>query len=507
MTAWSLRRRITLTFAGTALLAVLGSVIGIVAFDRLLDARHDVVEELDPASVTLRDLLAAMLDQETGVRGFALTGDETFLTPYTQGRQNADAAIRQLDDLLSDSGELHELHDDIATAADAWNRDYAEPVIERVRVTGAGETSPDVVETGRLRFDEVRTALSTLEERLAVHRDAAVNDLSRATQVLVGALAFVAIVIVLVGVFAWLVMTRWVLRPLDRLGYSTRMVAAGHLSYPIEGGGPPEIQQLDADVRAMRARIVDELESLRVARAELDARANELARSNADLEQFAYVASHDLQEPLRKVASFCQLLQRRYEGQLDERADQYIRFAADGARRMQQLINDLLAFSRVGRTTEQFEPIDLNVKLGRVLGDLQSAIEANDAKINAGVLPTVMGDAPLLGTVLRNLVGNAIKFRSDEPPVVDITAEQQDGEWIITVSDNGIGISPEYAEKVFVIFQRLHTREQYEGTGIGLSIAKKIVEFHGGRMWVDTDRPTPGTTIRFSLPVMRSTPQ
>ena len=505
MTTWSLRRRITLTFAGTALLAVLGTVVGIVAFSRLLDARHEVIDELDPASVALRDLLAAMLDQETGVRGFVLAGDESFLLPYTQGQESADAASRRLEELLGGSHELDALHDDIVAAVDAWRRDYAEPVIARVRAEGPGEADPDVVDLGQRRFDDVRTALRTLEDRLAVHRDAGVDDLSRATQALVGALAAIAAVIVLVGVFAWFVMTRWVLQPLDRLGYSTRMVAAGHLAYPIEGGGPPEIQRLDEDVRAMRARIVDELESLRAARAELDERANELARSNADLEQFAYVASHDLQEPLRKVASFCQLLQRRYEGQLDERADQYIEFAVDGARRMQQLINDLLAFSRVGRTTERFEPVDLNVKLGRALGDLQSVIDANDAKINSGDLPTVMGDAPLLGTVLRNLVSNAIKFRSDEPPVIDISAELQGDEWVISVSDNGIGISPEYAEKVFVIFQRLHTRDQYEGTGIGLSIAKKIVEFHGGRMWVDLDCTAPGTTIRFTLPVMRST--
>jgi light-regulated signal transduction histidine kinase (bacteriophytochrome) len=243
----------------------------------------------------------------------------------------------------------------------------------------------------------------------------------------------------------------------------------------------------------MRRRIVAELEALRVAQAELQ-------RSNAELEQFAYVASHDLQEPLRKVASFCQLLQQRYGGQLDERADQYIGFAVDGARRMQDLINDLLAFSRVGRVGRPHAPVDCNALLERARADLATAIEESGAEVESGPLPTVEGDASLLRLVFQNLLGNAIKFRGEAAPRVRVDAERDDGQWRFSVGDNGIGIDPEYAERIFVIFQRLHPRSTYEGTGIGLAMCRKIVEYHGGRMWLDTSDGDSGSRFCFTLP-------
>jgi light-regulated signal transduction histidine kinase (bacteriophytochrome) len=201
------------------------------------------------------------------------------------------------------------------------------------------------------------------------------------------------------------------------------------------------------------------------------------------------------------VASFCQLLQRRYAGQLDERADQYIAFAVDGALRMQALINDLLAFSRIGRLTEGFTDVDLNQVLEQVRSQLELRA-GEDAEITWAGLPIVEGEDPLLTTLFVNLVGNSLKFRRPEiPPVITITAEGDDKEWRINVRDNGIGIEAEFADKVFVIFQRLHARDAYEGTGIGLAIVKKIVEYHGGRIWLDLD-VTEGTSIWFSLPVL-----
>ena len=227
----------------------------------------------------------------------------------------------------------------------------------------------------------------------------------------------------------------------------------------------------------------------------------DLARSNQDLEQFAYVASHDLQEPLRKVTSFCQLLQQRYAGQLDERADQYIEFAVDGAKRMQVLITDLLIFSRIGRTTEHFEPVSLQACLELAERNLAERIDETGADVEViGDLPTVNGDRALLISLLQNLVGNAIKFHSEARPLVRLSASHEDGDWVMTVEDNGIGIEPRFAEKIFVIFQRLHGRDAYGGTGIGLAICKKIVEFHGGSIWLDVDYH-PGARFRFTLPV------
>jgi len=219
-----------------------------------------------------------------------------------------------------------------------------------------------------------------------------------------------------------------------------------------------------------------------------------------ELEQFAYVASHDLQEPLRKVTSFAQLLQQRYGGELDEQADQYIEFAVDGAKRMQALINDLLVFSRVGRTTDAFVELDLNGPTSTALLNLQSAIDESGAQIEVAHLPAVRGDPILLTAVWQNLIGNAIKFRGPAAPVIRIEVEQRTDDWLFTVTDNGIGIEPRFAQKIFVIFQRLHSREAYDGTGIGLALCKKIIEFHGGLIWVDVDRTT-GTRICFTLPV------
>jgi light-regulated signal transduction histidine kinase (bacteriophytochrome) len=218
------------------------------------------------------------------------------------------------------------------------------------------------------------------------------------------------------------------------------------------------------------------------------------------------VASHDLQEPLRKVASFCQLLQRRYAGKLDERADQYIGFAVDGAERMQQLINDLLAFSRVGRTTSGFSQVALDDVVAAAAAQLEPARADVDGTIELGSLPVVNGDASLLRALFVNLIGNGLKFHRDGvPPRITVRAHHAADEWEITVSDTGIGIDPEYVDKVFVIFQRLHARDVYAGTGIGLALAKKIVEFHGGRIGVDPPCPEPGTTVRLTLPSSQET--
>lgn len=225
----------------------------------------------------------------------------------------------------------------------------------------------------------------------------------------------------------------------------------------------------------------------------------ELERSNAELEQFAYVTSHDLQEPLRMVFSYVQLLEQRYKGRLDSDADEFIAYAVDGAIRMQEMINDLLDYSRVSTRGKSFEPTDCEAVFDRTLANLRVAIEENGAVVTHDPLPTVMADKVQLVQLFQNLIGNAIKFRGEKPLRVYVSAEQKGNEWVFSVCDNGIGIDLEYAGRIFRVFQRLHSKTEYPGTGIGLAICKKIVERHGGRIWVES-QPREGSTFYFTIP-------
>lgn len=234
------------------------------------------------------------------------------------------------------------------------------------------------------------------------------------------------------------------------------------------------------------------------AEGEIQHAARELARSNAELEQFAYVASHDLQEPLRMVASYVQLLAERYRDRIDDKAERWIQFTVDGTARMKQLIDDLLELSRVGRG-KPFAPTDCGQVLQAARANLDQAIRDSGAVVTHGPLPTVWADTSQLTQVFQNLLANALKYRSAQPPEIDVRAEELPDEWRFSIRDNGIGIDPAYAERIFVVFQRLHTRAEYPGTGIGLALCKKVIERHGGRIWVES-QPGQGATFHFTLP-------
>ena len=245
--------------------------------------------------------------------------------------------------------------------------------------------------------------------------------------------------------------------------------------------------------------VFDDVTERKEAEAELREAHEELKRSNAELEQFAYVASHDLQEPLRMVSSYTQLLLRRYGERLDGDAREFTTYIVDGATRMKQLIEDLLAYSRIGTKGKEFKPVPLEAALRRAIVNLRAAIEESGAAVTYDALPVVQADDVQLAQLFQNLIGNALKFRSASVPRIHVSCVQKQTEYEIVVADNGIGIEPQYFERIFMVFQRLHNKAEYPGTGIGLAICKKVVERHGGRIWVES-KPGEGSAFHFTLP-------
>jgi signal transduction histidine kinase len=500
---WSLGRWTTVTILVTALVALLAMVSGAVALLQLSDARNRVIQEIDPASRASDALLNALINEETGVRGYALSGQSDFLQPYTQGVQDEKTSAAALRDALGTRfPEAIADLDAVIAASAQWKADYAAPTIAQVR---AGQLGPAAaaanVQRGKELFDRLRTTTDKQANDLDALRGQAVHDLQHAVSNLLWVAGTLGVALIAGIVALALGLSRGVKRPVTSLTDEVRLVAAGDYDHEVRASGPSELVNLGADVDTMRRRILAELSTSRDAHAALDAQARDLLRSNTELEQFAYVASHDLQEPLRKVTSFCQLLDDRYHDQLDDRARQYIDFAVDGATRMQTLINDLLSFSRVGRLSPEHATVDLNQVVADAIGNVARSIEETAATVTADVMPTVSGDASLLTAMVQNLINNAIKFRSEGvPPEIGLSV-RQDGEfWLFTCADNGIGIESEYVERIFVIFQRLHPKDRYPGTGIGLAMCRKIVEYHGGSIWLDIDDRASGSTFRFTLP-------
>lgn len=512
-------QNLVLSVMGVIVLA--GAITGWLLLHRTDDMTRELKNDIQPARVAAYQLQSALRDQETAVRSYALTGDEGFLTLYETAQRDERAAADDLRALVGDRPEQMSDLADIERNAATWRTDYVAPLLSAVRPTAQPELTA-LVEGERVEFDRMRTLFDVQNNHLTETRQAAVDELERTrgwrNAVLIAMVTAFFVTAALLAVLVRATITR----PLEELAAACRRITEGDFGERISLRGPRDLRSIATDVDDMRQRIVDELRTSHRAHAKLseqtealDEQAAELRRSNAELEQFAYVASHDLQEPLRKVASFCQLLEKRYGDQLDERGVEYIRFAVDGAKRMQVLINDLLTFSRVGRLNATEAAVPLDAALNTALDNLSTAIEESGTEIvRPAGLPTVVGDPTLMAMLWQNLIGNAVKFtRPQQRPRIVIDCRRRgageqgddanhgDGdEWLISVSDNGIGIADEFVDKVFVIFQRLHGRDSYTGTGIGLALCKKIVEHHGGTIWIDTGYAD-GARFCFTLPV------
>ncbi|WP_443054553.1 sensor histidine kinase [Streptomyces sp. NBC_00683] len=496
-----------LILAGFVLMVCGCLVVGGLVLSRISDRTTELVDRIQPARSWSYQLQNSLLDQETGVRGFALTGDASFLEPYEAGMRAERQRLDRVRALVGDEQPFAGDVDRIEKASRQWRLLRAEPLIAGVRGAGPAGESSEPIRQSKAEFDTLRKLYTEQQSHLDVARDQARADLGVARTTRDRVLLALVIGFVLAVVSLSLLLNRMVGRPLSALTAASDTVRSGTFAGRIEVRGPSDVRAVAAAVEDMRRRLVAELAESREQETLLAEQAEELRRSNSELEQFAYVASHDLQEPLRKVASFCQLLEKRYGTELDERGKQYIDFAVDGAERMRVLIEDLLTFSRVGRVHESWKPVDLDRSLDRALANLTLAVEESGATVvREDRLPELLGDATSLTMVWQNLIGNAVKFRRPDVPCrITVGCVREGEDWHLTVADTGIGIAPEFSDKVFVIFQRLHDRDAYEGTGIGLALCRKIVEFHGGRIWLDPG-PDEGTLIHFTLPVAPEAP-
>jgi len=429
-----------------ALLAiVLGTmIVGFVAYGVINNIRTEG-RAANNARLDLQALLVIVIDQQTAVRGYAATHQKLFLDPYVRSQPSYGATLARLEVAARNPRMAGIARDLSAIRAnyDVWRARTAEPIVR-----GATGTDASIrLRRGGLAMDRVRADLG----RARVKVDAAANEVTGNVQnaIVMSILAIVAMTIIL-GVVA---------------------------------------------IRFEHARLGEE----KRLREQVDERNAALRRSNQSLREFAYVASHDLQEPLRTIASFTQLLEKRYRGRLDPDADEFIGYVVDGAKRMQQLIDSILEYSRVSTHGNPMEPVDLDAVTRRSVANLRASIEERGAEVAIGPLPRVLGDDLQLGQLMQNLVGNALKYNRSPRPRVDVRARRASPvSWEITVADNGIGISPEYHERIFRIFSRLHARTEYGGTGIGLAVCKRIVDRHGGRMWVDSEEGR-GAAFSFTL--------
>ena len=456
-------------------------------------------------------LRAWLSDAGQGLETYQATGYRPALDVVINGPELEAAGFHELlvDDLGADA-DLVVSFEALLGQIEDWQTDFVGPVVATVATGGAETIPPELLSLGDTLFVQAQQAADELAEDLSQARSAASVQFVRWNLNLFMTVILLTVAALAMGLALWFTLRRRIVEPLADLASKAEAVSGGALTQEVRTQAPGEIAALARAVDAMRVELVDQMaaaqeaaQEIALAHQHLTEQAEELRRSNRDLEQFAYVASHDLQEPLRKVASFTQLLRKRYGGQLDERADQYIDFAVDGAKRMQQLIQDLLGFSRVGRVHEDPGPVDLGEACRTAVSTFDATIAATRAEVEIGVLPTVVGQQTLLVQLFQNLLGNALKFRDPERQLrISVGAERREDGWELWCTDNGIGIDAKYVDRVFVIFQRLHPKDVYDGTGIGLALCKKIVEYHGGEIWIDTSSDTPprcGTTVRWTL--------
>jgi signal transduction histidine kinase len=437
------------------------------------------------------DLEKTVISLENGLRGYVASGNDRQLDPYRAGLDAYSRQVRKLEQLVSDVPSQQAQVRAIRGQIDDYVKLWATPLLDLARQRRAVAQSVSVTGTGRMRIDELRSSFARLfaqEQALAIKREkSAEKTSSRAIAAGWGGLVLVLVLAAAASYY----LRRLVVRPVLTVAEASRRLAEGDMSARV----PPVRDDEIGDLARAFNSMADSLESSSEALAE---RSRELERSNRELEQFASVTSHDLQAPLATISMYAQLLEQRHARELNG-GQQLVDGINAATVKARTLIRDLLEYSRAGRGELLSEPVEMKDLAGEALEMLAGPIEQSRADVSVGELPVILGDARKLRQVFLNLIGNALKFAEDTP-VVHVSAEVQGGTAIFAVADNGIGMDPGQAERIFQPFHRLHSEEDYPGTGIGLAVCERIIEQHGGRIWAQS-APRQGSTFRFTLPV------
>jgi signal transduction histidine kinase len=484
----------------TILLIVAGAFLGgVTLVDTLTKTRKrsTITDSLNQLQFITQELISREAD-------YILTQDASGYSDWSEALQRLLGVVESVDGLLERS-QMRNILEDFVLAQFEYKKSFMKIHGEIARASHEGGTvdARMLRELHQTSVKRTRVAarimIESAREMVSLNQQF-VEQNSRDAMLAIERIGITIVSLAVLGIFATVALrffaVRTISRPLEMLTAVSQKMAKGEFDLELDIQTQDEIGELARSFQAMARDLSSLYSSLEQ---KVKERTAELARSNADLEQFAYVASHDLQEPLRTISGFAALLARRYQGKLDAKADEFIRHLMEGAARMQDLVRALLAYSRVGAKDVPFRAVDCGALIKEVLGSLGASIDEIGASITVDPLPVVMGEKIQLVQLIQNLIGNAIKFRGSEPVRIHLSAEETEGVWQFALADNGIGMEPRHTDRIFMIFQRLHTREEYAGTGLGLAICKKVVERHGGRIWVHS-QPGRGSTFYWTIP-------